>query len=241
MVRTSTPADHQLEQRIGVQVVAIIGVLAAAGDREHPKPQHGGQAADRPRRTASRHSRMQSASVSAKPSRRSAPPLAQVIAEWNERYPCLWPIPRTASSVRHPDFQTRTKNKLTLVPGPPCSSRRCWSPVRLRGRRRLDSGSWRHSAPWGHRQPGEKTVTPCHLRRTAVRFRRFARARRRCRPLLASPVEPGRSEPVGQVHADVSTPALPDIGERQGSTPSAAEDIVKRNAAMQTEADALRG
>ena len=57
----------------------------------------------------------------------------------------------------------------------------------------------------------------------------------------AGPVEPGRSEPVGQVHADVSTPALPDIGERQGSTPSAAEDIVKRNAAMQTEADALRG
>ncbi len=85
MVRTSTPADHQLEQRIGVQVVAIIGVLAAAGDREHPKPQHGGQAADRPRRTASRHSRMQSASVSAKPSWRSAPPLAQVIAEWNEK------------------------------------------------------------------------------------------------------------------------------------------------------------
>ncbi len=34
------PADGQLEQRIGAQGVAIVGVFIAAGDREHAEPQH---------------------------------------------------------------------------------------------------------------------------------------------------------------------------------------------------------
>ena len=46
------PADRQLEQRIGAQGVAVVGVLVAAGDREHPETQHGRQRVDRPRRVA---------------------------------------------------------------------------------------------------------------------------------------------------------------------------------------------
>ena len=46
------PADRQLEQRIGAQVVAIVGVLVAAGDREHTEPEHRRQRVNRPRRIA---------------------------------------------------------------------------------------------------------------------------------------------------------------------------------------------
>ena len=46
------PADRQLEQGIGAQVVAIVGVLVSAGDREHAEPEHGRQRVDRPRRIA---------------------------------------------------------------------------------------------------------------------------------------------------------------------------------------------
>ena len=46
------PADRQFEQRIAAQIVAIVGVLIAAGDREHPEPQHRRQRVNRPRRVA---------------------------------------------------------------------------------------------------------------------------------------------------------------------------------------------
>ena len=44
------PADRQLEQRIGAQLVAIVGVLVAAGDREHAEPEHRRQRVHRPGR-----------------------------------------------------------------------------------------------------------------------------------------------------------------------------------------------
>ena len=42
------PADRQLEQRIGAQIVAVVGILVAAGDREHAEPQHRRQRVDHP-------------------------------------------------------------------------------------------------------------------------------------------------------------------------------------------------
>jgi len=38
------PPHRQLEQRVEAQAVAVVGVLVAAGDGQHPKAQHLGQA-----------------------------------------------------------------------------------------------------------------------------------------------------------------------------------------------------
>ena len=41
-------ADGQLEQRVAAQVVAVVGILVSAGDREHAETQHRRQRVDRP-------------------------------------------------------------------------------------------------------------------------------------------------------------------------------------------------
>ena len=46
------PADGQLEQRIGTQGVAVVGILVSAGDREHAEAQHRRQRVHHQRRIA---------------------------------------------------------------------------------------------------------------------------------------------------------------------------------------------
>ena len=46
------PADGQLEQGIGAQGVAVVGILIPAGDREHAETQHRRQRVDHRRRVA---------------------------------------------------------------------------------------------------------------------------------------------------------------------------------------------
>ena len=46
------PADGQLEQRIGAQGVAVVGILVSAGDREHAEAQHRRQRVHHQRRIA---------------------------------------------------------------------------------------------------------------------------------------------------------------------------------------------
>ena len=46
------PADGQLEQRIGAQGVAVVGILIPAGDREHAEAQHRRERVDHRRRIA---------------------------------------------------------------------------------------------------------------------------------------------------------------------------------------------
>ena len=46
------PAHGQLEQRIGAQGVAVVGILVPAGDREHAEAQHRRQRVDHRRRIA---------------------------------------------------------------------------------------------------------------------------------------------------------------------------------------------
>ena len=46
------PADSQLEQGIGAQGVAVVGVLIPAGDREHAEAEHRRQRVDHQRRVA---------------------------------------------------------------------------------------------------------------------------------------------------------------------------------------------
>jgi hypothetical protein len=63
--------QRQLEQRVEAQAVAVVGVLVAAGNRQHPKAQHPGQAMGDQSRIAPVP--RQPARRSASPRRRSAP------------------------------------------------------------------------------------------------------------------------------------------------------------------------